>query len=323
MAIETSLSRSGQNNQIGDDRILFEKKMQTDVLRYFQSTNVAKELLTNKTIENGKSAAFPIIGNANAVYHVAGTLLEGDQIAATEREITIDDMLVGFAYVPDIDDAMVHYDANSAYNESIGRALSKRYDQDALRMVAVAAAIVDAATSLAAGLKVFADDVYTTPVTFAVAGDELIGAKVYDKIVEAIAQWSEKDIVGEPTIVLKPASYYALLNNPANTGMTWANDEASQSGKVPMVLGKRVLQSPHIPQANDSANTALNAKYRADFSKTVGLIFAKEAVGALQLIGLTMRSDYVPTRLATLMVGKMAVGFGILNHSAAIALKSF
>lgn len=323
MTIEGSLSRSGQNNQAGSDRALFEKKMQTDILRYFQSTNIAKELITNKTIENGKSAAFPIIGNAAAVYHVAGTLIEGDNIAATEREITIDDMLIAFSYVPDIDDAMVHYDANSAYNESIGRALGKRYDQDAFRMVARAGNIVDAATALAAGLLVFADDVYSTTVTFAVAADEVIGGKVYAKIVEAISQWVSSDLVGEPVIVLQPSSYFALLNNPANTGMTWSSDEASQSGRVPMVLGHKVYTTPHLPQADDSANTAINAKYRFNFTKTVGLVFSKEAVASLQLLALTMRSDYVPTRLSTLIVGKMLVGFGTLNHSSAIVLKSF
>lgn len=323
MSIETSLSRSGQNNQTGSDRALFEKKMQTDILRYFQSTNIAKELVTNKTIENGKSAAFPIVGNAAASYHVAGTEIEGDNIAATEREITIDDMLIAFAYVPDIDDAMVHYDANSAYNESIGRALGKRYDQDCLRMVARAGNIVDAPSALAAGLLVFADDIFSTTVTFAVAGDELLGAKVYEKLVEAIAQWVDKDLVGDAVIVLKPTSYFALLNNPANTGMTWANDEASQSGKVPMVLGHKVFTTPHMPTADDSANTALNAKYRFDYSKTVGLIFSKECVASLQLLALTMRSDYVPTRLSTLIVGKMLVGFGVLNHSSSIVLKSF
>ena len=187
-------------------------------------------------------------------------------------------------------------------------------------MVAVAAKIEDSTDAAAAGLKAFDDDVYTTSVEFDATNDELIGAKVYAKIVEAIAQWTEKDVVGEPVIVLQPKSYYALLNNPAQTGMTWANDEASQSGKVPLVLGKRVLTSPHVPQADDSANTALNAKYRANFTDIVGLVFSKEAVGALQLVGLTMRSDYIPTRLADLMVGKMAVGFGILNHSCAIAL---
>lgn len=320
MAIENSQSRSGQNNEAGDDRALFEKKMQTDVLRYFQSTNIAKELVTNKTIENGKSAAFPVIGNATAAYHTVGTELDGDEIAATERTITIDAMLVGFAYIPDIDEAMVHYDAKSAYNESIGRALAKRYDQDCFRMVLKAAFIEDSTDAAAAGLLAFDDDIYSTSVTFALAGDELLGAKVYGKIEEAIAQWVEKDIVGEPVIVLQPKSYYALLNNPANTGLTWVNDPNTQSGKVPMILGKRVMTTPHLPQADDSANTAIDAKYRADFSDVVGVIFAKEAVAALQLLGLQMRSDYIPTRLSTLVVGKMAVGFGILNHACAIAM---
>lgn len=323
MAIESTQSRSGQNNGADSDRALFEKKMQTDVLRFFQSTNIAKELVTRKTIENGKSASFPVVGNATASYHEVGVELDGTTIKATEREITIDKVLEAHCYVPDIDEAMVHYDANSAYNESIGRALGKKYDEDLFRQIAIAANIIDDASALAAGLLAFDDDIYTTVTTFAVALDELIGSKVYAKIVEMITQWVDKDIVGEPVIVLKPAPYYALLNNPANTGMTWANDEASQSGRVPMVLGKRVLTSPHIPTADDSANTAVSTKYRANFTKTVGLMFSKEAVGALELMSLSFRSDYVPTRLSTLLVGKMLVGFGILNHQAAMVLKSF
>ena len=320
MSIEASLSRSGQNNESGSATALFENKMQTDVLRYFQSTNISKELVTNKTIADGKSASFPIIGNATAFYHTAGEELDGDNIAATDRTITVDAMLVGFAYIPDIDDAMVHYDANSAYNESIGRALAKRFDQDCFRMIAVAGFIDDGTAATAAGLRTFGDDVFSEPEVFTSSGDELIGSKVYAEIVNAIAQWTEKDIPGEPVVVLQPRSYYALLNNPANTGMTWANDEASQTGRVPLVLGKKVYTSPHLPQSDDSANTAIDAKYRADFSDVVGLVFSKECVAALQLIGLTMRSDYVPTRLATLIAGKMAVGFGVLNHACSIPL---
>ena len=320
MSIDTSQSRSGQNNATGDDRLLFEKRMETDVLRFFQATCIGKGLVFNKSISHGKSAAFPVVGNATAQYHTAGALLEGNTIKATEREITIDDLLTAFAYIPDIDDAMVHYDANSAYNESIGRALAKRYDQDLFRMVAKAALIENSTDAGAAGLKAFADDIYTTSVSFDAVDDEKDGKKVFAKITEAIAQWKEKDIVGEPNIVLPPVSYYALLNNPANTGLTWVNDEFAQSGKVPLILGHRVHMSPHVPQQDESANTDLKAKYRGDFSNVAGLIFAKEAIGALELLGLSMRSDYIPTRLSTLVVGKMAVGFGILNHSAAIAL---
>lgn len=320
MAIETSQSRAGQNNATGDDRALFEKKMQTDVLRFFQATCIGKALVMNKTIPNGKSAEFPVVGNATAQYHTPGALLEGNVIKASAREITIDAMLTAFAYIPDIDDAMSHYDQNSAYNESIGRALAKRYDQDLFRMVAKAAMIEDATDAAAAGLRAFDDDIYTTLVAFNATGDELNGQKIFVKVAEAIAQWESKDVVGEPVIVFPPTQYYALLNNPANTGLTWVNDEYAQSGKVPLILGKRVMKSPHIPQSDDSANTAIATKYRADFSNIIGLIFAKEAVGSLQLLGLSMRSDYVPTRLATLVVGKMAVGFGILNHSCAMAL---
>lgn len=316
-------SRSGQNNNAGDDRALFEKKMQTDVLRFFQSTNVAKELVTVKTIQHGKSAAFPVVGNASATYHEVGTELGNKKIASTEREITIDKILEAHTYVPDIDDAMVHYDANSAYNEAIGRALGKKYDQDLFRMIAKAAFISDSTDASNAGLLAFADDIYTDSVSFAAADDEVKGDKVYAKIVEVITQWVEKDIVGEPVVVLQPESYYALLNNPAQTGMTWANDEASQSGKVPMVLGKKVLTSPHIPKSDDSSNAAVLSKYQGDFSNLQGLVFSKEAVGALELMSLQLRSDYVPTRLSTLIVGKMLVGFGILNHSTAIPLMKY
>lgn len=322
MAIESNQSRSGQNNGAGDDRALYEKLMQTDILKFFQSTNIAKELVTTKTISHGKSAAFPVVGNATAAYHTVGVELDSTTIKATERTITIDDVLEAHAYIPDIDDAMVHYDANSAYSESIGRALGKKYDEDLFRMIAIAANVVDGTAATAAGLLTFADDIFTTVTTFALAGDELLGAKVYAKIIEMITQWVEKDVVGEPVIVLKPASYYALLNNPSQTGMTWANDSASQSGKVPMVLGKRVLVSPHVPSADDSANAAVKAKYQANFTKTVGLMFSKEAVGALELMAIQIRTDYIPTRLADLCVGKMLVGFGILNHSAAMVLKA-
>lgn len=321
MAIENNLSRAGQNNKTGDDRLLFEKMMMTDVLRFFQATCIGKALVTVKTIEHGKSAAFPVVGNATAQYHTVGTELDGTSIASTEREITIDDQLEAHAYIPDIDSAMSHYDQDSAYNESIGRALAKRYDQDLFRMVAKAGLITNSTEATAAGLLAFTEDLYQPVVSFATAGDELDGGKIYAKLAEVVSTWVEKDIVGEVQFVLKPVQYYALLNNPANTGLTWVNDPNVQNGKVPLILGKRVMTSPHVPSADDSANTAIKAKYRADFSNIVGLAFAKEAVGALHLRDMNMRSDYVPTRLADLVVGKMIVGFGILNQSAATVIK--
>ena len=106
-----------------------------------------------------------------------------------------------------------------------------------------------------------------------------------------------------------------LLNNPAATGLTWVNDEYAQSGKVPMLLGKKVVYSPHFP-----AQTGIGGIMAA--GDVGGLLFSKEAVGCLELMSVSTRVDYIPERLSNLVVGKMAVGYGVLNHACAINIVS-
>lgn len=294
------------------DRELFAKKFSTDVLRYFMDTNIMKALITNRTIDSGKSESFPVVGNATAV-DIAndGAELAVQNIKATEREIAIGDLTVSHAWITDLDKAMSHYDSQSAQAESIGRALAKKVDTDVLAKVISAGAIVDAATSLSAGLKVFADDVYTLEIS----ADVSDGAGVYQAAVLAVTEEANKDTVGESQFVFRPAQYFMLLNNPAQTGLTWVNDPAAQSGKVPMLLGKKVHMSPHFPAQTGPAGVL-------DIGDVAGVLFSKEAVGCLELMSVSTRIDYIPQRLSNLVVGKMAVGYGVLNHSCAINIKS-
>ena len=289
---------------------LFKIKMMTDVLRYFQDTNIGKELITVKTIENGKSASFPIIGNNTAELKTnnADELVPKSTIH-TDRIINIAGLLVSYDYITDLDDAMVHYDAKAGHTESIGRALAKKFDLDLFTMVKTAGGIVDAAAATTAGLKDFSDDIFTQPVEIAIA-DLTNGAKVYAACVAAVVEYEDKDVVGKPNLVLAPKQYYAMLNNPANTGLTWVNDEYAQSGKVPLVLGARVFSSPHLVKVDG-----------VTVGDMVGHLFAKEAVGCIELMSTQVAADYVPTRLSWLIVGKMAVGFGILNHTCAINIQ--
>lgn len=307
----------GSNNSTGTgalptatiDRELFAKKFSTDVLKYFMDTNIAKALVTARSIESGKSESFPIVGNAVAV-DIAndGAELAVSNLSATEREIAIGDLTVAHAWITDLDKAMVHYDSQSAQAESIGRALAKKVDQDVIASVIVAGAIVDAATSLAAGLKVFTDDVFTAEVSTSLA----TGAAVYNACVLAETERTTKDTVGEPVFMFRPAQYFMLLNNPANTGLTWVNDEFAQSGKVPMILGKKVVYSPHFPALAGATIAA---------GEVGGVLFSKESVGCLELMSVNTRIDYIPQRLSNLVVGKMAVGYGTLNHACAINIK--
>ena len=293
-----------------DQRDLFVKKFSTDVLKYFMDTNIIKEKITSKSIDSGKSESFPVVGNASAV-SVAndGSELSVQNLKATEREIVIGDLTVAHAYITDLDKAMAHYDSQSAQAESIGRALAKKVDTDALAQIIAAGAVVDSVTATAAGLRDFADDIYTAEI----AADLSTGAGVYSSAVLAVTEKSEKDTVGEDEFVFRPAQYFMLLNNPAQTGLTWVNDEFAKSGKVPMLLGRKVSQSPHFPAQTGPAGVLQQ-------DDVAGILFSKECVGMLELMSVSTRIDYIPQRLSNLVVGKMAVGYGILNHGCALTL---
>ena len=292
-----------------DQRDLFEKKMATDVLRYFMDTNIMKALITNRTIDAGKSEEFPIVGLATAasVSNDAAELAI-QNIKATAREIVIGDLTVAHSFITDLDKAMAHYDSQSAQAESIGRALAKKVDEDILAEVIAAGAIVDSTTANSYGLRAFADDIYTDEIS----GTLTTGAGVYAAAVSAVSEEADKDTVGESVFVFRPVQYFLLLNNPANTGLTWVNDPNAQSGKVPMLLGKKVFMSPHFP-ALAGSTIALG--------EVGGVLFSKEAVGCLELMSVSTRVDYIPMRLSHLLTGKMAVGYGVLNHGCAINIK--
>jgi len=304
---------AGENNGAagGTARELFQQKAATDVLKYFKVTNVARPLITNDSIDSGKSKAFPIVGNATAASRDEETLseLSLDSVKATERVISIGDLTVAHSWISDLDNAMVHYNAQSAHIESIGRALAKAVDIAIIAKVIEAGRIVDGTAATAAGLKTFADDVFSSVIqTQADFDTAMTGDEVQAMMALAMTEFRDKDCVGDPVYLLRPQPYFALLNNAAQTGLTWVNDPYAQSGKVPMVLGAKVMYSPNFP-----AVTATTGDENA-----VGVLFSKEAVGILELLSVSIKTDYIPTRLADLMVGKLAVGYGILNHGSAI-----
>ena len=303
----------GENNGAGGGtaRELFQQKAATDVLKYFKVTNVARELITNDSIESGKSKAFPVVGNATASSRDEETLAELslDSVKATERVISIGDLTIAHSWISDLDNAMVHYNASAAHIESIGRALAKAVDIAIIAKVIEAGRIVDASAATAAGLKTFADDVFSSvPQTQQDFNTAMTGDEVQAMMALAMTEFRDKDCVGEPVYLLRPQPYFALLNNAAQTGLTWVNDPYAQSGKVPMVLGAKVMYSPNFPAVTSTPGD----------ENAVGVLFAKEAVGILELLSVSIKTDYIPTRVADLMVGKLAVGYGILNHGSAI-----
>ena len=69
---DTSPSRVGLIEGGSDNDALFLKKFSGEILQAFEESNIFKPLHTIRTIENGKSAQFPVTGIASANYHTPG-----------------------------------------------------------------------------------------------------------------------------------------------------------------------------------------------------------------------------------------------------------
>ena len=320
-----TVSRLGLVNNTGTSfDALFLKVFSGEVLTAFAENNIFNESMhTVRTIANGKSAQFPVLGTATAAYHTVGTPLVGaNQIKANEKIISIDDLLISQAFISSLDEMKNHYDVRQTYSSELGKALARTYDQNVAKVIANASR---ASTNLSGGnggvvLTLANGNTASSDVT----GDELAAA-IYD-----IAQtFDERDI--PPTdrfCVLPPAEYYKLAESATRTIDTDFNPQGNgsfASGRVQMVAGIPVMMSNNVPQSNVGSNpSGANNTYSGDDSKTIGLVFHKSAVGTVKLQDMTTEisgSDYGIMYQGTLLVAKYALGHGILRPEAAATIK--
>lgn len=187
----TNPSRLGQINATGDALALFLKKFAGEVLTTFTTDNVFSGLHMMRTIDNGKSAQFPLTGIATAKYHVPGENIADSgnsylsNIKHDEKVINVDSLLLSSVFVPSIDEMMNHYDVRSIYSTELGRALAKKFDQNVARVIALAGA---ATSNVANGgsvsrISITSKGTYTvvpTTVTFSASptGDTATGTVV-------------------------------------------------------------------------------------------------------------------------------------------------
>jgi hypothetical protein len=84
-----------------------------------------------------------------------------------------------------------------------------------------------------------------------------------------------------------------------------------------------VVKTNHLPATviDTGPEAGTNARYAGDFSKTIGLIMHRSAVGTVKLMDLSTEADYDMRRQGTLMVAKYAVGHGILRPESAVELQ--
>lgn len=340
--IDQTVTFAGQKNNTGNSREMFLKVFAGETLTAFHQKNVALGLTRTRTISNGKSAQFPVMGTTVAKYHTPGSLIQADQLPNVERTVTIDDVALSALFIADIDEAMRHFEVRSVYSAEAGQTLADLIDRNIFRMVAKASFITDATAAGAAGLEVpSSGQKYTQNIQFGAAGDENDGAKVVNAIFKARTQFRKNDIMGELVCALPPEQYEALVNVQDTNKVTWMNKDvggvgSSAQGSIPYVAGIKIIETNNIPQSNETtgisdpeplADTAVGsgnqAKYRGDYSKVVGLIFHRDAVATTKLMDVSSKWVREDLRLGSTVLTTQAVGHDILRFECAVSLLKF
>jgi hypothetical protein len=157
----------------------------------------------------------------------------------------------------------------------------------------------------------------------------------------AVQRLDEKNVPNaDRFIVVSPAQFYLLMNSAGALGDSLLNQDVGGSGSISSgtigpIAGARIIKSNLMPQlqsskdaegnvtgtigdvTSDSTGNTGGNNYNGDFTKTVALVFQKEAVGTVKLMDLESESQYVIQRQADIMVSKYAMGHGVLRPECA------
>lgn len=303
-------SRFGQIDLSGDPVAIFLKVFAGEVLTAFSETNVFLGRSMVRTIVSGKSAQFPASWKGTAGYHTPGVELVGTTVAQNERIIVIDDLLVADRFIALIDEAMTHFEIRSEYSRDIGRALARTLDKNLAQVFCLAARSASTVTGGPGGTVVTTASM-DTDMAVLIAG-----------VASAMQALDEKNVPAEDrTIFLSPSTFYKLINSDSKAINRDYNPDGVNggvgSGQIFRLFGGEIVKTNNLPTTVVSTGPTA---YQGDFTDTVAIVAHRSAVGTVKLIDLAVEMDYDIRRQGTLLVGKYALGHGILRPEAAVEL---
>jgi hypothetical protein len=305
----STVSRLGQVNAANAVDALFLKQFGGEILTEFENMTKFKGRHFVRQIRNGKSAQFPMIGTVTSSYHTPGNFIDGQQVNHAEMVITVDGLLVAPVFVAQIDELMNHYDVRGPYAEEMGRELANQYDSNVARIMTIAARSASVLTGRLGGSRVGHADMATD------------GAKIKDALFTAAQTFDEKNVPSsDRNGFFRPAHYYLLAQQTDLINKDFSGQGSIASGTIETVAGITLVKSNNVPNADDSSNTDLMAKYRADFSSTIGIVANRYAAGTVQLMDVSLDSQWEIRRQGTFMVAKMAVGHDRLRDDCAFEI---
>jgi hypothetical protein len=306
-----SVSRPGRAlNEGTDDRALFNTMFGGKVLLAYEEAYDYAGYSFGRTITSGKADNFPIIGRKrDAVDHTPGELILGGSIEHNDVTITLDQMLVDSAFISEVDEFMSHFPIAEPYATQIGQSLGVANSKRVAIMHILASR--DTGAALPEGIPVpsyyFDADVATD------------GAKLEAAAYAGAEFMLENDISGAKPVMMLPHQQVLLLSRYSGVegGPVTTGSGNRSTGKIGMLAGIDVKGTNHIPHTNITTGLA---KYRGDFTTTIGHISTQMAVGTLTFRGIKIVVTVQDDRLGTIIIGSMFNGHGKLRPECAFEI---
>jgi hypothetical protein len=314
----SSPARFGQGQHVSDDRNLFLKVASGEVLTAYTERVIMRDKHQVRSITSGKEVQFPKTWKATSEYHTAGAEMLGNDIDTTEVTITVDGKLVAHTAIYDLDAKIAHFDVTGEFNQELGRELARAFDKNVMRAVILAAR--KSADGPFPGGNIITDAALAN--SGAIDGEAWI-----DAIREANIALFNKDVPED-----QPR--YMAVNRAVFDAIKYAKDangrylvlsrDLGGNGSVanrPDTLdvdGVTVMALRTLPSADETAVNTVYPKYRANYSKTKGLLWTPMAVGTVVIEDVGMETERDVRRQEDFMVAKMAVGHGTLRPECAV-----
>ena len=258
--------RSGMVNAANNSRALFLKLYAGEVMTAFQTKNIMMNYTRTRNIKKGKSAQFIMTGkHRTAGYHTPGNeIIPAAGAKHTERLVTIDDLLIVNQFIPNIDEAMAHYDIRSVYSSEAAYGLAYAADKNILRM-AIKASLATDKTKVAALVQdnvAWDDEDFSANVTYATLANSCKAMYFMEGVIEAKRIL---ETAGAPlddlVCVCATDIYYHIFKSQTNSETTanlhLFNKDVGGSGSVkdvdlPTIAGIPVVRTPHLGTGNAS-----------------------------------------------------------------------
>ena len=294
-----------------------------ELFKGFQTNTIARDLVTKRTLKNGKSLQFIYTGRMAAAFHEPGTPILGTENAlpVAEKTIQMDDLLISSAFVYELDETLAHYELRGEIAKKIGFALAEKYDRLIFRAITRGAR---AAHPVSATNKVEPGGTQIRVGTTNLGSNAYDSAKLVNAFYDAAAALDEKGVSSQGRCaVLNPRQYYELIQAVGTNGLVNRDVQGNAlqgANGIVEIAGIHIYKSMNIPffgkygtkygtdaidntGVTDPGRTGshveaavedaaadvagINNEYgeETEFKHSCGLIFQKEAAGVVEAIG--------------------------------------